>query len=266
MSIDSPILARGRMAASLPRLLLVGRRRPSSAIARAVATTVSGRIPPRERSWIGAVESWREELASRQDPTRAGFAPQPGGLAPWATALDHTMPVYVAAAFYSIPALWGRFLMRLVSELAPRSCIELGTGLGISAAYQGAALELGGGGSLITLDAAESWGEIARMGFSTLGLSSRIEPRLGDIGDTLEEVLKDAAPVDYAYVDAEHLEAPTLAHFEAMLPHLRDGAVVVFDDIGLSAEMRRAWREIKRHPRVSIAIGLGRMGVVGVAA
>ena len=45
---------------------------------------------------------------------------------------------------WSMPRIWARFLMRLVGELAPRSCIELGTGFGISAMYQAAALETAG--------------------------------------------------------------------------------------------------------------------------
>ena len=34
--------------------------------------------------------------------------------------------------------------MRTVRELSPSACLELGAGFGISAAYQGAALELNG--------------------------------------------------------------------------------------------------------------------------
>ena len=42
--------------------------------------------------------------------------------------------------------------MRLVRELRPHSCLELGTGVGVSAGYQAAAMELNGVGRLLTLD------------------------------------------------------------------------------------------------------------------
>ena len=161
--------------------------------------------------------------------------------------------------------MWGRFLMRLVRELRPRSCLELGTGFGISGAYQAAALELGGGGgALTTLDVAAEWSTIAERGFSELGLDGRVELRRGKIEETLPGVLHDAGPLDYCFLDAEHTEAATVAHFDAVLPHL--AAVAVVDDILRNDEMRRAWRTISRRDRVSAAVGTGRMGVALIAS
>jgi predicted O-methyltransferase YrrM len=169
-----------------------------------------------------------------------------------------------AAREVSVPSRWGVFLMRLVRELSPRSCVELGTGFGISAAYQAASLQLNGAGGLITLDAAGEWAEIAEQGFSELGLE-RVEIEVGELNDTLEDAVTRAAPVDYAFVDAEHQELATHRHFETLLPHLSDGAVVAFDDIIFPEEMMRAWKAISRHARVAVAIGLGRIGVVVIS-
>ena len=57
-----------------------------------------------------------------------------------------------------------------------------------------------------------------------------------------------------------------MEHFDAVLPHLADGAVVVLDDITQTAEMRRAWRTIATRERVSLAVGLRRVGVVAISA
>jgi predicted O-methyltransferase YrrM len=163
----------------------------------------------------------------------------------------------------SIPPIWGRVLMRLVRELAPRSLLELGTGLGLSGAYQGAAMELASAGQLVTLDVHEA-GRIAERGYAELGLAKRIEHVPGYIDQTLPEVLERHRPVDFAFLDAEHTEAATTRHFDLVLPHLADGAVVVLDDTNQTEEMRRAWRTVIANQRVTLALPLRRVGIVVV--
>jgi predicted O-methyltransferase YrrM len=217
---------------------------------------------PAEREWVERIEAWRLELASRSGDTRAGFAPEPGGLPEWAPAFDRPIPMSGATALLSIPPLWGRFLMRLVGELRPSSCLELGTAFGISTAFQAAALEVNGEGRMLTIDAAQEWTAIAEDGFERLGIASRIETRTGQIGTVLPDALARLGKVDFVFIDAEHQEEPTVRYFELILPHLASGAVVVLDDIGFPRQMRRAWRRISSHPRAGAAVGLGRMGVV----
>jgi predicted O-methyltransferase YrrM len=230
------------MAAALPRL--AGRRdRASRSLATALRTTALGRVPPQERAWIERIEARRRELAS------VGRAPS-------------YLPV--ASRWMSVPPAWGVFLMRLLRELCPRSCLELGTGFGISAAYQAAALELNGAGTLTTLEAADQWAGIAQQGLSTMELDARVELELGPIADTLQGVLKRTAPVDYALLDAEHTERATVEQFDALVPHLSATAVVVVDDIAWSKEMRSAWRTISRRERISIPLGLRRVGIAVV--
>ena len=262
----SPVVTRGLMVGSVPRLT-PHRAGAVRAVARALASTAIGRIPPDEREWIDRIEARRAELASRQEETRADYADDPDGLPEWARAFENPIPTWGATGLLSIPPLWGRVLLRLVRELGPSSCLELGTAFGISTSFCAAALELGGSGRMLTLDAAREWGAIAEEGWRSLGLEPRIEMRLGQIGSssgTLPAALAAAAPIDFVFVDAEHQAAPTLAYFEAMLPHLAPGAVVVFDDIGFPRQMRGAWKAIKRHRLVSASVGLGRMGIVTV--
>jgi predicted O-methyltransferase YrrM len=253
------------MAGALPRFAIRRDRMPR-ALARALYSTAFARIPPEEQEWIERIECRRLELGSEQAAARGGFGSVPEDLPDWAVPFDQAIPIWVTNAWLSIPPVWGSFLLRLVRELAPRSCLELGTGLGISAAYQAAALDLNREGRLITLDAARDWAAIAKQGLSSLGLGGRVEQRLGAIDGTLETALRRAAPVDYVFVDAEHQEAPTLDYLETMVPYLSDRAVLAFDDIDSPRQMRRTWRTIKRHTRVSAALGLGRMGIVVISA
>jgi predicted O-methyltransferase YrrM len=252
------------MAAAIPRLALrreaAGTRAgyASRALARALRTTAFGRVPPDEQAWVRRIEGRRRELAS-----------EPAAARPWIPEVSNKaegeavvpVPVQAAAPWVSLPREWCLFLMRLVRELAPRSCLELGTGFGVSGAYQAAALALNGGGKLVTLEAAEEYAEIAEQGFSSLGLEQRAVVRVGRISDTLGSVLAQAAPIDYALLDADHTEQGTVGCFRAILPHLSEGAIVVFDDIGWTAEMKRAWAAIRDDPRVSTAVGFRRVGV-----
>jgi predicted O-methyltransferase YrrM len=262
--VGNPAVIRARMAAAAP-MLAVRRDPRSRAIARALATAASGRLPREEREWAARIEARRRTLASREAPTSAGIEPGSEGMPPWAETLGGTYAIDGLSVMFSIPREWGRLLMRLVRELAPRSCVELGTAFGISAAYQAAALELNGSGRLITLDAAREWGAIAEEGFDELGLTDRVGFRVGQIADTLADVADEAAPVDFIFVDAEHQHEATLAYFESLLPRLSARAVLVLDDIGFPVEMRHAWRAIRNHERVATAVGLGRLGIVTIA-
>jgi len=259
----SGAVTRGLMAGSVPRLAPYRASAPR-AVARALSSTAVGRLPEDERRWIERVEERRSVLASRREETRADYADDPEGLPEWAKPFENPIPTWGATGMLSIPPLWGRCLHRLVSELEPRSCLELGTAFGISTAFQASALELNGGGRIVTLDAAREWAQIAEEGWESLGLADRIDMRVGQISETLPAALEAAAPIEFVFVDAEHQAEPTLAYFEAMLPHLASDAVVVFDDIGFPRQMRGAWKSIKRHSGVGAAVGLGRMGVVTV--
>src|SRR5947207_1405865 len=197
----------------------------------------------------------RRRCPSSRPPSRP-FA-QDGVVRPFEAGLPAT--VSAATGGVSIPPVWGPFLMRLVRELSPELCLELGTGVGISTAYQAAALDLNGAGRLITIDGSPEWAALAEQGLSALGLG-RVQGEVGPIASTLPGALEDQPPVDYALVDAEHTEEATVGYFHSLLPYLSDGAVVVFDDIPWTSGMRRAWRAIARHPRVS-GFALGRMGV-----
>jgi predicted O-methyltransferase YrrM len=251
-AMASPAGARALMAAALPRLLAY-RDRSSRALARALRTTATGRVPDGEREWARRIEARREALLCDDRMTSASNL-----------EFEGPMEVSAAAWWLSLPPTWCQFLMRLVRELGPRSSLELGSGVGISGAYQAAGLRCDEAGGLVTLDASEDWAELAREGFAELGLADTVELRVGDIADTLPGVLEEIAPLDYAFVDAEHTEEGTISYFDALAPHLAPGAVVVVDDVTYPEQSRRAWRAIRRRPRVAKAVGLGRVGVLVV--
>ena len=205
----SPLRARVRLLAALPRPVLSGAPRTGS-IAKVIADSAFARVPPDERDWAERIEARRRELVSRQGQTEPVYgAVPPHGAGPLA-AIYEPVRVGLATWLMSLPEVWCVVLMRMVRELAPRSCLELGTGLGISGAYQAAALELNGRGALTTLEGRREWAATAEDGFSGLGLE-RVAVLTGPIEYTIDDAARRAGPFDYAFVDAEHTEDATKA-------------------------------------------------------
>ena len=239
-------------------------RDSSHALGSALRMTALRRIPREERRWAERIEQRRAELASEHAETQAVFTERPErGAARW-TQILRPGPVAEACGVISIPPLWGVLLLRLARGQRPAVAVELGTGFGISAAYLAAGLEVNGSGRLATFDGAEKWAAIAEEGTSRLGLT-RAEFRVGPLSKTLEEALVELDPVGLTFIDAEHTKESTLRYFRTLLPHLSDGAVLVFDDIDFDAPMWEAWTEIREHPAVAVAVSLGKMGIVSVA-
>lgn len=155
---------------------------------------------------------------------------------------------------------WNSLLFKLVREFRPSVCLELGTALGISAAYQAAALELNDRGKIVTLEGAEALASLAKVNLGTLGYQ-RFEVVPGRFQDTLDGVLKKNAPIDFVFIDGHHEESATLRYFKQILPNLSDGAVIVFDDISWSRGMERAWNSIRKDPNTRASIDLLSVGI-----
>lgn len=254
----SAVRSRARMTAPLTRLA-TRRDAVSGRLRRALWTTLAGQLSDAERDWVARIEASRESLLADETGTGPSFeVPAQGEPGRFAMARRRTT-VAVASEFMSLEPEWSVLLMRLVRELRPGACLELGTAFGISTAYQAAALDLNGGGSLTTIEGSAEWAERARANLDALGLG-RVRVRVGPIEEALPDELAGSPALDFVFVDAEHQREPTLEHFETLLPHLADDAVVVLDDADWP-EMKRAQASIARHERVASSLTIGRFGV-----
>lgn len=160
----------------------------------------------------------------------------------------------------SKPPFWARLLFNVVHEYRPERGVELGTCLGISAAYQGTAMKAAGRGRLYTLEGAESLATLSQRNLGVLGLDN-VTVVAGRFDQTLDSVLKQQGPLDYAFIDGHHDEQATVEYFRKLLPCLSPGALLVFDDITWSPGMRRAWQAICADPRVRVAVDLRAVGL-----
>jgi predicted O-methyltransferase YrrM len=242
-------------AQGLPRIAVRRLRRSrepgAEELARAVEAISGHGIDSDEARWIERIEQRRDEFAAR--PGRIAIQPDPSPGRP------RDYPPRQLARVSSIHRPWGRFLMRLVRDLRPQSCIELGGAIGISAAYQGAALELNREGSLRSVEGSAQLVELARETLSALRID-RVEVIEGRFDDVLEGVLAEASPIDFAYLDAGKGREHNLLQFHRLLPHLSPGAALIMDDVHWSREMKEAWGEIRGHERVALSVDLWRLG------
>lgn len=239
----------------------------ATAVRAALRRVAVGRLDASEREWVARIENRRASLAASADrftspiPEDGGRA---GGSAPAtvgsATVRGSSGSVAQASRAASVSPVFGELLMALVRGLEPTSCLELGTGFGISGAYQGAGLALNGSGELVTLEGSPDISAIAGAGFEELELD-RIEPRVGMLQDELEATVRSTTPIDFAFIDAHHDEPMTLRCFECVAQAASPGAALVFDDIRWSAAMRRAWRRVAADNRTAATFDVRRMGI-----
>jgi predicted O-methyltransferase YrrM len=154
----------------------------------------------------------------------------------------------------------GRFIFNLVREFQPAVCLELGTCMGISAAYVGAALELNQTGRLISIEGSDSLSKIARENLLKIGLT-RTTILTGRFQDWLPQVLRESAPFGFIFIDGHHEEQATLNYFEEIIPYAGQNAIFLFDDIYWSFGMNRAWRKIRADRRIGFSLNRSMMGI-----
>ena len=201
---------------------------------------------------FAAIEQERAALAQRTDPLVDGTLTVEG---------PYDRGTVGEAEKASKRPIDARLLYSIVRAFEPRTVIELGTNIGISGAYIATALrDAGEDGHLTTLEGSPYRMRLAQTLHSTLGLN-KVSYCVGLFTDTLQDVLNSIPPVDVAFIDGHHQYEPTLHYFDLIAKHASPDCVFIFDDIGWSDGMKKAWRELRADPRLPISIACGAIGV-----
>src|SRR3954466_824181 len=119
--------------------------------------------------------------------------------------------------------LEGRFLGTLVRTLRARSVLELGTFTGYSSISM--ALALPAGGRVITCDVNDETTAIARRYAEEARVLHRIHYRPGPAPETIAQL---DGPFDLVFIDTD--KENYVNYYEATLPLLADGGVIVVDN------------------------------------
>ena len=225
----------------------------------------NGSMNPEDLPWITRIEELRDILNASSEPLvkldfGAGSSDAPRSREEAQQGIEVHTTIGDVARETSKPQHWCSLLFRLIRTFKPVVVLEMGTSVGISAAYQATALQLNGKGRLVTLEGSETVAQIARRTFEILELDNT-DIVVGRFSETLEEALKTVGPVDFVFVDGHHDGNATIDYCEQILPYLTEKAILILDDIRWSPNMTKAWRVVKDRDCVRAALDLGSIGV-----
>lgn len=138
-------------------------------------------------------------------------------------------------------------LARLVSKLPPGSrCLEVGSYLGASAIIT--ARNLPAGATLTCVDTWRNDGMSEGVRDTFREFVDNTKPyadRIAALRMTSAEAAQDfAGEIDFLFIDGDHSYEGCKADFEAWVPKLRDGGVVVFHDVLWAEGVQRVIRDL----------------------
>jgi predicted O-methyltransferase YrrM len=160
----------------------------------------------------------------------------------------------------------GRLLYNAVRFFRPESILEIGTAYGMSTAFMLLALErYGQKGRLWTIEPEEPQYSIAKQVLTKrfkdsvdclYGWSHEHIPRLCDANKTFDLIFHDNGHSGEAYIK----------DFERFSPNMRNGAIVIYDDIrwfdrslvSEDPQCHRGWKAVVDDPRIRIAVEIDR--------
>ncbi len=153
---------------------------------------------------------------------------------------------------------YGRLLFHLMHHYGYQNTLELGTSLGISAAYMASVTQTS---TVTTLEGSSEIAQIAQATWKDLGLTN-CKVITGNFDVTLTDVLAAGTNYDVIFIDGNHRYQPTIDYFQQCLPNLRANGVIVLDDIHWSGEMHNAWKDITNAQASGITIDLFHKGLI----
>lgn len=156
------------------------------------------------------------------------------------------------------PEAQSRLLFKIISHYRPKTMLEMGTSLGLTAAYQAIPNP---SAQFISLEGCPNISQIALENWKQLGIQN-IKIQTGEFGTTLENALQKLQRLDYIFFDGNHKKEPTIQYFKQALAYAHEDSIFIFDDIHWSKGMEEAWQEIIKHPKVRLSIDLFFMGIV----
>ncbi len=146
----------------------------------------------------------------------------------------------------------GLFLYQLVRSVRPALVVEFGTSFGASTIYIAAALRDNGSGQVIGSELHPAKAQRARANLERAGLDGFADVRTGDAHTELATV---PGPIDILLLDGwKELYLPVLRVLE---PALRDGALVVSDNLPMLPDDFLAYIRDTGHGYVSQDLSLG---------
>ncbi len=151
-----------------------------------------------------------------------------------------------------------RLLFNLVNKFAPSITVELGTSLGLSTMYMAKA---NSANKIFTIEADPNVYKLAHLLFERNNVPN-VKAINGTFDNVLPTLLEDLHHIDLAYIDGNHQYESTMKYYKMLKSKCHKGSILVFDDIYWSADMTKAWNQIKASKDVVYTIDIFDMGFV----
>lgn len=155
-------------------------------------------------------------------------------------------------------AKYGQLLYRLSEYIKARNILEFGTCFGLTTSYLASPSSES---RCVSLEGCEQVATVAIENISLLNIKN-IQIEVGNIDQTLSDVLTGFDQLDLIFIDANHTSKAVMQYFEQVLTKIHSDSVLVVDDIYWSNDMEKAWKSIQEHPRVTSTIDLFQVGIV----
>lgn len=151
-----------------------------------------------------------------------------------------------------------RIIHQTIIYFKPINIIETGTNLGFSSI----SMALANPSTMVySIEADKTLIEYAWKNIMHSNMSN-IELIHGAFEEKLPQVLEKVGYFGLAFIDGNHKYRATIQYFHLFLKHITSNSIIIFDDICWSQGMNRAWKEIIKHPSISISINFGSFGMV----
>lgn len=150
-------------------------------------------------------------------------------------------------------------LFRIVNHFQPKTIIELGTSIGITAMYL--AEPNRNSSRVFTFEGSPELCQFAKHQFDRNNFKN-IDVIEGNFENTLPHFLKTIDLIDFVFIDGHHTKNATIHYFNQLLQKSNHNTVMVFDDINWSKGMQEAWQEIRTNAQVKISIDLFYLGII----
>ena len=166
-----------------------------------------------------------------------------GDEAAWNAATSEEKAALMQDALLPVSKDAGRFLYAVARSISAKRIVEFGTSFGVSTIYFAAALRDNGGGVVIGSELEASKVAKANRHLAEAGLSPFAEIRAGDAIQTLSAV---GGKIDLLFLDGWKLMYPDV--LKLLIPSLRQGAVVLADDVTLFPDDVASYLAFVRNP------------------
>jgi predicted O-methyltransferase YrrM len=226
-----------------------------------LGSLITRKHPASIQAEVETVAAIRQRIAVRGDEViPIYYSPKPGARYEDGRPKHGELKTFKArdlALKTSVPEYCGIFLHHLARTAESKVILELGSCVGVGAAYLASSPYCT---EFYSIEASRALAGIARESVQT------VKPDGEVIHGLFDPVLDDLLPrlsngIDFTWIDGHHEKLATIHYFERLIPHLNPGALVAFDDIYWSQDMLDGWNELRVREGFSHSLDFGPGGI-----